>query len=201
MVKIATPLNLLYNFHWIAAGEAARSAQPYIGFWRRFFTANGIKAVINLRGPHPEWGWWRTETRICRDNGMAHFDIRLNSRNLPGRALLASIIDTFDAAPRPFLIKCSGGQDRTSLVAALYLVHRRGWEGWDEACGQFARFPYLHFPKDHQRWLRLFMDYAKLEANGAPLGVWLRKSFDRQHLAAWLNETGHAGTFKGFLED
>ena len=33
----------------------------------------------------------------------------------------------FDQAPRPFMLKCSGGQDRTSFAAALYLIHRGGW--------------------------------------------------------------------------
>ena len=30
----------------------------------------------------------------------------------------------------------------------------------DAAQAQFARFPYLHFPKQHQRWLKAFLDFA-----------------------------------------
>jgi hypothetical protein len=195
---MSAPLNFFYNFHWVTPGEAARSAQPYAGMWRWFLRGNGIKAVVNLRGAHPDWHWWRVETRICRDAGIAHYDFSLNSRNLPGRDLLAGIVETMAAAPKPLMIKCSGGQDRTSLTAALYLVHRFGWGHFEDACRQFSRWPYLHFPKRHQRWLRLFMDFAKHEANGKPLLDWLKTDYDRNRLAAWLKAGGHAGTFKGF---
>jgi protein tyrosine/serine phosphatase len=192
-----SPLDILYNFHWVATGEAARSAQPYLGMWRIFLGGNGIKAIINLRGAHPKWHWWRAETRICREMGIVHFDTAINSRRLPPPARLGLLIDTFDAAPRPFLVKCSGGQDRTSFVSALYLLHRFGWAGWDAAVAQFARFPYLHFPHANQRWLRLFLDYAKLEANGAPVAAWLKSGYERERFVAWLDQNGHGKTFKG----
>ena len=76
---------------------------------------------------------------------------------------------SFDTAPKPFLLKCSGGQDRTSFAAALYLIHRDGWSAMDAALAQFARFPYLHFPKTQQRWLKLFPDFARQDSGGAPL--------------------------------
>ncbi|MGA7674524.1 MAG: hypothetical protein WCA78_05695 [Rhizomicrobium sp.] len=198
-MKMSAPLNVLYNFHWIIEGDAARSAQPYVGLWKTFFVANGIKTVINLRGAHPDLGWWRAETRACRENAIVHFDTPLNSRKLPSRALLTALIDAYEAAPRPFLIKCSGGQDRTSFAAALYLVQRNGWNAMDEACAQFARFPYLHFPRQNQRWLRHFLDYAKRQADGAPMSSWLREGYDRTHLAAWLEANGYAESFKGLL--
>src|ERR1700759_3047140 len=141
-------LNLLYNFHWVVPGEAARSAQPYLGLMGRFLRGNGLKAVINLRGRHPNFDWWKYETETCARQGVAHFDAMMDSRRLPLREMLVALIDAFDAAPRPFVIKCSGGQDRTSFAAALYIVHRGGWEAADRALRQFSRFPYLHFPKD-----------------------------------------------------
>ena len=76
--------------------------------------------------------------------------------------------------PRPFLLKCSGGQDRTSFAAALYLIHRDGWTAMEKAREQFARFPYLHFPKGQQRWLKHFPDFARADSEGAPLAQWAR---------------------------
>jgi protein tyrosine/serine phosphatase len=144
-------LNLLYNFHWIVPGEAARSAQPYLGFLGGFLRANRVKGVINLRGRHPNFGWWKYETETCARLGIAHIDAMMDSRRLPLKEMLVALIDAFDAAPRPFVIKCSGGQDRTSFAAALYTVHRDGWDATEQASKQFAQFPYLHFPKDNQR--------------------------------------------------
>lgn len=189
-------LNLFYNFHWIVPGDAARSAQAYAGLLGPFLRGNAIKAVINLRGHHPRFDWWEYETAVCAKEGVAHFDAMLDSRRLPLKAMLVALLDAFDAAPRPFLVKCSGGQDRTSFAAALYIVHRDGWGAMERARGQFARFPYLHFPKPEQRWLARFLDTARAEAKGAPLGEWIRRDYDPRALALRLAP----GSFNGIWE-
>lgn len=190
-------LNLLYNFHWIVPGEAARSAQPYLGFWQTFLVKNGIRALINLRGRHPTWGWWLREDRVCRRNGIAHYDAALNSRHLPTREMLMDLFNAFDAAPRPFLIKCSGGQDRTSFASALYLVHSRGWQALESARAQHARFPYLHFPKREQRWLIRFLDHVQERGGNAPLAAWVRDDYDQGRFAEWLKAKGLGDSYKG----
>ncbi len=194
------PADVLYNFHWIVPGEAARGAQAWAGFLGPFLGRHGIKALINLRGPNPNYGWWRNETAVSAARGVAHFDITLDSRHLPRRQTLLALLDAFDAAPKPFLVKCSGGQDRTSLAAALYLVHRGGWSAQARASGQFARWPYLHLPKPDQRWLKPFLDFARADAGGRPLADWIRDSYTPERLRDWLDANGHAGTFKGIFE-
>jgi len=194
------PGDVLYNFHWIVPGEAARAAQAYAGFLGPFLSRHGIRSLINLRGPNPKFGWWHYERRVTQAGGIEHLDVMLDSRNLPRRDMLVSVFDAFDRAPKPFLIKCSGGQDRTSLAAALYLVHRGGWAARDKALAQFARFPFLHFPKEHQRWLRLFLDFAQEESAGRPIAEWVRDSYEPSRLKSWLEAHGHAGTFKAIFE-
>jgi hypothetical protein len=192
--------SILYNFHWVVPREAARSAQAYLGFLGAFLRANGIKALINLRGRHPTWRWWRKEDRICRTLGVAHYDATLNSRYLPTRAMLIALFDAFDAAPRPFLIKCSGGQDRSSFAAALYIVHSKGWSALEEARVQFSRLPYLHLPKRDQRWLKQFLDYARSQAEGAPIALWVRTGYEPAGLADWLAEKGLRDSFRDLFE-
>ena len=194
------PGDILYNFHWIVPGEAARAAQAYAGFLGPFLARHGINGLINLRGTNPKFGWWRYERRVTEKRGTAHLDVMLDSRNLPKREMLVALFDAFDHAPRPFLIKCSGGQDRTSFAAALFLIHRGGWVARDKALEQFARFPYLHFPKEHQRWLQPFLTFAELDAEGLAIADWVRKHYDPKRLRDWLEAHGHRGTFKGIFE-
>jgi hypothetical protein len=111
--------------------------------------------------------------------------------------MLVRLIECFDTAPRPFMLKCSGGQDRTSLAAALYLIHRDGWSALPDARAQFARFPYLHFPKKHQRWLRAFLDFAHQDSRGSPLKDWALQHYSPQSLSAWLD--GH-GLSDGYVD-
>jgi hypothetical protein len=192
------PLDILYNFHWIVPGDAARASQAHFGHLAHFLKRHGIATLINLRGRNPQFGWWNSETRICEQIGVLHLDAMLDSRKLPTRAMLAALFDAFDRARRPFLIKCSGGQDRTSFAAALYLIHRNGWAGRAGALAQFSRWPYLHFPNPEQRWLRLFPAYAEEQAAGRALAVWAREIYDPRAFAAWLDEAGlsHRGVFE-----
>ena len=186
-----------YNFHWIARGEAARSAQAYAGFLPHFLREHGIKAVINLRGTNPAHLWWKYETRVCRKLGVMHRDAKLNSRQLPSRGMLVDLLDAFDSVPRPFLVKCSGGQDRAAFAAALFLLNHLGWPALNQAKQQFAGWPYLHWPRPQQRWLKLFPGFAGESAAGVPLRSWLENSYSAGNFSRWLKDHGHEGSFKG----
>src|ERR1700712_3720870 len=103
--------DILYNFHWVLPGECARAAQAWAGGITPFLEKRGIKAIINLRGRNDDLSWWKNETRIAGIRGIAHLDAMLDSRKLPTRALLLRLIASFNQAPRPFMLICSGGQD------------------------------------------------------------------------------------------
>ena len=182
--------DILYNFHWVVRGEAARAAQAWAGGLSAFLKKRGIRAIINLRGRNDDLSWWRNETAAATRAGATHFDAMLDSRKLPTRAMLVALMDAFASAPRPFLLKCSGGQDRTSLAAALYLIHRDGWQAMPMAKAQFSRFPYLHFPKTHQRWLKPFVEFAQESAGGQKLAAWIKDDYTPEKLKAWLDSRG-----------
>ena len=188
--------DVLYNFHWVERNELARSAQAYLGFLGPFLRRHRIRSLINLRGPNPHFWWWRYEKRVCQRLSVAHVDIPLNSRNLPTRQMLLNILEAVDRAERPTLIKCSGGQDRTSFAVAIYLVHRHGWERIDTALDQFRSWPYLHLPKQQQRWLKMFLKYAKEHSAGVPLKAWLEHDYSPEGLKAWLIGVGMPDSFR-----
>ncbi len=188
-------LDRLYHFHWVTP-EAARSAQPYLGFYPAYLRAHGIRAIINLRGYNPKHRWWHREKAVAKADGLEHFDIKMASRKISQRALLVDLIDAFERAPRPFLMKCSGGQDRTSFASALFLLHEGGAAALPRALGQFAFWPYLHRPKPQQLWLREFPKFAVEDAKGAPLADWIRNSYDAERFTAWLNARGLGASYR-----
>lgn len=190
-------LDRLYHFHWVTP-EAARSAQPYLGFYRAFLRAHGFKSLVNLRGENAGYAWWRSEKRAADRLGIRHFDVRLSSRNIPSRSGLAALFEAFDALQTPVLFKCSGGQDRTGLAVALYLLSRKGPAALAQAEGQFALWPYLHRPKKYQLWLKHFPAYAVEQAGPARLGAWVREGYDPQHFAQWLEARGLAKSYFAF---
>lgn len=190
-------LDVPYNFHWIEAGQAARAAQAYAGFLGPFLRAHGIRSIVNLRGSNPRHIWWRYETRACAAAGIVHFDVRLNSRQLPAKAMLLDLVGAFDDLPRPLLLKCSGGQDRTSFAAALFLLHSHGWDACARADAQFSFWPYLHRPQGTQRWLQLFVAFARDGAAGRTLERWLIEDYSAEGFRAWLEARGEHHAFAG----
>jgi hypothetical protein len=194
---MSVALDRLYHLHWVTP-EIARCAQPYLGMYTPFLRPHGFKSLVNLRGENADFRWWRTEKSVAEVLGIAHFDAKLSSRNVPSRSGLAALFDVFDAAEPPLLFKCSGGQDRTSLAVALYLLEKRGALALPLAESQFAFWPYLHRPKSYQRWLKQFPAYALSEARGSRLGTWVRRDYDPKAFAAWLAGKGLAGSFRAF---
>lgn len=191
-----SPLDVLYNFHWVKRNELGRSAQAYAGMLGPFLRRHGIRSVINLRGRNPKHRWWRYESRICRQLAVQRYELKFNSRALPSRELLIEMLRAFDGSEKPALIKCSGGQDRTSFAAALYVVQTDGWGSIANALNQFARWPYLHFPKKQQHWLRMFLTYAFRQANGLTLAEWIESKYIPEQFMDWLDKEGLRGSFR-----
>jgi len=184
-------LDILYNFRWVCEGEAARASQAHFGGLKRLMRRHGLKSIVNLRGENSDLSWWRYEKRVCEALGAGHFDTMLDSRKLPTQAMLVRLMAAFDWAPKPFLLKCSGGQDRTGFAAALYLIHRGGWGARPEAMEQFAGRA-----KKHQRWSKLFVGFAEEEAYGRPLGDFIANTYAPERFAEWLNAHGQGDTFE-----
>ncbi len=136
---------------------------------------------------------------MCATLGIAKFDAMLDSRRLPTRPMLVALVDALEKAPVPMIIKCSGGQDRASLAAAIFVLLRSGWAAQTQSEEQFARFPYLHFPKRTQRWLEQFPRYAALRARGKDVGRFIRDEYDPEDFAAWLVQNGMADRFSGIF--
>lgn len=190
----------LYNFHWVREGEAARSSQAFFGGLAGLMRRHGLRAIVNLRGENSDLSWWRYERRVCESLGARHIDAQLDSRHLPTRAMLVTLIDAFEAAPRPFLMKCSGGHDRTAFACALYLLHRDGWTGMAAAEAQFDPARYGHKPKKGQHWLKPFLRFAAEDAERMPIAQWVRERYEPARLDQWLIAQGLADSHNGIFE-
>ena len=108
------------NFHPITPGEAYRSAQldrDELEYYTRKFK---IHSIINLRGQNVGESWYRQEIETSRNLGVRHFDLGLSAEKAPTPTELTELLRLFSIAPRPVLIHCQGGADRSGLAAALW---------------------------------------------------------------------------------
>lgn len=110
------------NVHTVVAGEYYRSAQPKPGAIATAAQEHGLKSVINLRGRHPGAKWYEAEKREAEAAGVQMIDFRMSDGEHMTHAEAFKLIDVLRDAPKPVLVHCLRGADRTGLASALYLA-------------------------------------------------------------------------------
>jgi protein tyrosine/serine phosphatase len=114
------------NFHPITPGEAYRSAQLDRDELEDYLARFNIRSVLNLRGKKEGRPWYEEETAVCRDLGVRHYGLRLSAEKAPDPKEIEELLRIFRSAPRPVLIHCKAGADRSGLAAALWKVVNDG---------------------------------------------------------------------------
>ena len=110
------------NFHAVTPGEAYRCAQPGYNQLEHYMKAYGIRSIINLRGSNPGDKWYQDEVRFSAANGIRHYDVGLSASSEPTAAQMRELMMIIKSAPRPVLIHCKSGADRSGLFAAMWKV-------------------------------------------------------------------------------
>ena len=110
------------NFHPITEGEAYRSGQLDMDEFEYYIKKYNIRSIVNLRGENPSKPWYKEEIMFCDANNIKHYDLSLSSSKAPNREDVRKLMDIFNNAPRPVLIHCLAGADRSGLVAAMWKV-------------------------------------------------------------------------------
>lgn len=134
-----------------------------------------IKSVINLRGENLKMGWYVQEISACRALRVVHADVRFSAQELPQPAEIEQLLHDFATLPRPILIHCKSGADRTGLAGTIYLIDQKGVKvpeatgalSWH--FGHFAIYPYFEmdeffdlFSKENPQKLN-FAQWVKLD--------------------------------------
>jgi protein tyrosine/serine phosphatase len=108
------------NFHAVIPGELYRSAQLSPTQIETYVRENGIRSIVNLRGENVKRDWYNQEVKTAQRLGVEHIDFKMSARKImtPDRA--DQLVDILRSAPKPILIHCQAGADRTGLVAVIY---------------------------------------------------------------------------------
>lgn len=121
---VAIILTIIYsalrdNFHVVVKDQVYRSAQLSATTTRVLVRLKHIKTIINLRGENPQSRWYRQEVDLSNHLGLQHYDIALRSTNLPSTEQLQQLAQLIQQAPKPLLIHCLSGSDRSGLASAM----------------------------------------------------------------------------------
>ncbi|MDX2438972.1 MAG: tyrosine-protein phosphatase, partial [Desulfobacterales bacterium] len=110
------------NFHAVVEERVYRSAQLSEKKLQKIIAKKKLKTIINLRGENEGKNWYAMEKKVAEDNDIQHYSFRFVAHRLPNCIQLDALIEALKAAPRPLLIHCKGGADRTGLASALALA-------------------------------------------------------------------------------
>lgn len=103
-----------HNLHVVVPGQVYRSCRMSPEALSEVIQANGIKSILSLIGSN------RDECETAGRLGVVFFGCSLSDRQEVTDKQMEKILATIRHAPKPVLIHCKAGADRTGLVAALY---------------------------------------------------------------------------------
>ena len=139
-------LQMRGNFHPVVAGVAYRSAQPTAEDLIRWANMAGLHSVINLRGAHDGTPWYDEEIAASATLGLAHYDFAMSANEPLEPERAARLIALLRTAPKPVLIHCMSGADRTGLASALLLADL---DHDEDAAERQTSFRYGHISLPH----------------------------------------------------
>ena len=108
------------NFHVVVNGEAYRSGQMSAAQFTHVIQTYGIKSILNLRGENPCTAWHQAEIQTAAKWHVVHYDFGFGSGDELTLAQMDKLVTLMRDAPKPILIHCLGGADRSGLASSLF---------------------------------------------------------------------------------
>jgi protein tyrosine/serine phosphatase len=145
-------LQITGNFYVVRQGEVYRAAQmdgQDLARWRR---EHGIATVLNLRGEAIGADWYETERALADHLGITHIDFPMSEQKELSNQEVQSLIKLMQEAPKPLLIHCKAGADRTGLASALYIAAIAGGEEAEAERHLSIRYGHIGLPWVSRAW-------------------------------------------------
>jgi len=157
----------LTNFYKVS-DDVYRSGQPSKEQLAQLVEHYGIKSVIKLNaGEEPE------SCPLVDAPRISGWSV-VSKGSAPTTKQLKQILDAIDCAPKPVLIHCLHGEDRTGLIVALWRI--RHGAGVDEAYSDMMRRGFhVKYPGIWKAWLRE-TGWDRGRTHATPSGLLLTKA-------------------------
>ncbi len=139
-------IQLTGNIHEVEPGVLYRSAQLEPDPLATLVQTRHIRTVVNLRGAFPGQPLYEAEVAAVHGAGAEIISLPMSANREPDALLLAQLRETLRTAPRPILIHCKSGADRTGLAVALFELleqHRPVAEAAAQLSFRYGHFPWL----------------------------------------------------------
>jgi len=111
-----------HGFHprEVISGQIEVSSQPTPDQLLRLIRIDDLRSVLNLRSEDRRR--FTTEVRACRQAGAGYHAVAIPLEDWTPRPKLLQLVKILQTSPRPLLIHCRNGVDRSGLAAAVALL-------------------------------------------------------------------------------
>ena len=142
----ALALHITGNIHEIEPGAFYRSAQLSGPATDEVIKQYGIRTIINLRGSYPGTDWYDAETAVAARDGVQHIDVAMSANKEPTVETVGRLLEAFRDAPKPILVHCQAGADRSGFASALFeleVAKRPLHDAKEQLSFYYGHFPWL----------------------------------------------------------
>lgn len=167
---------LRWNLHPLDPPQAWRIARGSCSslLFQSILLELGIRSAIDLRRTSSSDQEARLSNFGCL--GIEYHNIHLRSSDLPHPQALQRFVQILDQAPRPLLLYCKRGKDKTGFGSALYR-HLICGDPIEKAWQQLRLIPYGHRRTKHQGpyWFRSLIE----QSAPTDLRKWIGQQYPR----------------------
>lgn len=174
-----------YHFHTVIPEQVYRSGEMSGPDFEAYIKKYHIQSIINLRGYDQGEPWFDAEIKAAQATGIHHYDINLPAKGLPAPWRVARLVMLIETAPRPLLLHCNHGVDRTGFASSLVVI-LTGNPSWSAAKSQYS---YRYLRVDPRSIAPSVMSHYE---------KWLEKNnlvHSRDNFLRWVNASVAANTF------
>lgn len=129
----------VHSFHLteVIPGELYRASQPTAEGISRAVASKGIRTIVNLRGPNPKHAWFREARDAAANLDVRMVNLPFETFDWPPRIETLVLVQAIDRSPRPILLHCHSGLDRSGWAAGV--AHLLRGESLDTARAELSR--------------------------------------------------------------
>lgn len=169
------------NVRTVDPGNIYRSGQLMRHRLVDVLDSKQIKSVINLRGYSPGNTALNEERDLCKTKDIKHVDINMSAHKLPEPGELRKLLKAFDTLPRPILIHCAAGSDRSGLASTLYMNICKG-VSLNEAESSQLTWRYGHISFGQARAMDDFFSLYRRTSGSLSMRDWILNQYPKIYL-------------------
>jgi protein tyrosine/serine phosphatase len=110
------------HFQSVVPGCVYRSGQPSPCDLERLSACYGLRAVVNLRGDFEPRGDYEAERRTAERLRLQYIEVGLWANRMPPARDAQRLLEVLEVTPKPLLLHCHSGIDRSGLAAGMALL-------------------------------------------------------------------------------